>query len=163
MEIKDRLQQLIDYKTGGRQTDFARLTGWTPQYLFKLLKGKDFGLRPCLTLLEVMPEVNARWLLLGEGTMLTDGGCALTGIRRDILNLADRLMSLESLLPFMTEAEVRTVAKAIQWGRRPVFSPDRLSELRNRAVNQQRNVDAHVRQAMIKSDEKLCRQQTAKE
>ena len=41
-----RLQDIIKYKTGGRQTAFAALLNWSPQYLSKLLKGVDFGLQP---------------------------------------------------------------------------------------------------------------------
>ena len=44
--MNKRLQEIIQYKTGGRQKDFAELMGWTPQYVFKLLKGENFGLSP---------------------------------------------------------------------------------------------------------------------
>ena len=67
--MKDRLQQILDYKTGGKQTPFAKMLGWTPQYLAKLLRGDNFGIQPVITLLSTFPEINARWLLLGDGQM----------------------------------------------------------------------------------------------
>lgn len=65
--MNDRLKEIIEYKTGGRRTEFCKLLGWSPQYLAKLLRGGNFGLQPVLTLLEVLLEINARWLLLGQG------------------------------------------------------------------------------------------------
>ena len=70
--MNKRLQEIIQYKTGGRQKDFAELMGWTPQYVFKLLKGENFGLSPVLKICEALPELNARWLLTGQGDMLTE-------------------------------------------------------------------------------------------
>lgn len=71
--MNSRLLEIIRYKTGGRQTPFAELLGWSPQYLTKLLKGDNFGLSPVLTILSAFPEINARWFLFGEGSMLEAG------------------------------------------------------------------------------------------
>ena len=71
--MNNRLLDIIKYETGGRQKDFAAAMGWTPQYLTKLLKGENFGITPVKTLLEKLPEINARWLLLGQGEMLEMG------------------------------------------------------------------------------------------
>lgn len=65
--MNTRLRQIIDYKTNGKKKAFAELIGWKPQYLGKLLHGDDFGLKPVIALLTALPEINARWLLLGEG------------------------------------------------------------------------------------------------
>ena len=46
------------------------MLGWTPQYIAKLLRGENLGISPVITLLEALPEINARWLLLGQGDML---------------------------------------------------------------------------------------------
>ncbi|MBR2398595.1 MAG: hypothetical protein IKA96_01385 [Alistipes sp.] len=35
-----------------------------------MLKGERIGLNPIVTLLDKFPELNARWILLGEGAML---------------------------------------------------------------------------------------------
>lgn len=60
--MNDRLLELIQYKTGGKQADFAEFMGWSPQYLNRLTKGESgIGIRPIITLLEKFPELNARW------------------------------------------------------------------------------------------------------
>lgn len=72
---------VIRYKTGGRQKPFAEFMGWTPPYLAKLLRGENFGLQPVLSLLEKLPEINARWLLLGQGSMLNDDMSSVCVVR----------------------------------------------------------------------------------
>lgn len=42
--MNSRLLDIIRYKTGGKQSEFAALLGWTPQYLAKLLRGENFGI-----------------------------------------------------------------------------------------------------------------------
>lgn len=58
--MNNRLLEIIKYRTGGNQSKFAALMGWSPQYLSKLVKGVDFGLAPILTILQKLPEINAR-------------------------------------------------------------------------------------------------------
>lgn len=45
------LSQFIDYATGGNRAEFARIVGWSPQYLNTMLKGERIGLNPVVTLL----------------------------------------------------------------------------------------------------------------
>lgn len=46
-EINERLAQLVDHMTGGRQGRFAVMVGWAPQYLGNLLKGASgIGINP---------------------------------------------------------------------------------------------------------------------
>lgn len=65
-----RLNTLIQYRTDGSRTDFAEIMGWSRPYLSKLLRGESWGIAPVRRIIEVIPEVDARWLLLGEGNML---------------------------------------------------------------------------------------------
>ena len=53
--MNKRLAQFIEYKTGGNQKEFARLLGWSPQYLHKMLKGDSMGIQPVISLLQVFP------------------------------------------------------------------------------------------------------------
>lgn len=55
--MQTRLLEFIKYKTNGKQSDFARLLGWSPQYLYKLLQG-SIGIHPIITMLEKFPELN---------------------------------------------------------------------------------------------------------
>ena len=157
--MNNRLQEIIRYKTGGRQTDFANLCGWTPQYLAKLLRGENFGIRPVLTLLEVLPEINARWLLLGQGDMLEIG--KLFNLQREAFAHVQAVLEIEKYIPYMSPAELHEYEQAVTTGRKPVFSPDTLSSWQQRASERETELGAKFAAANAKSD-KLCRQRTAK-
>ena len=100
--MNTRLSQFIDYATGGNKADFARSLGWTPQYLSGMLKDCRIGMNPLLTLLAKYPELNARWLLLGEGAMLTACGDAIKA-------QLTRLLNIEQYLPVMTAEEQQRI------------------------------------------------------
>lgn len=154
-----RLQEIIKYRTGGRQRDFAELCGWTPQYLAKLLRGENFGIRPVLTLLEKLPEINARWLLLGQGDMLEIG--KLFSIQREALAHIQAILEIEKYIPFMSPDELHEYEQAVTTGRKPVFSPDTLSSWQQRASEREEELTAKFAAANAKS-EKLCKRPTAK-
>ncbi|MCQ2058710.1 MAG: hypothetical protein MJY71_02635 [Bacteroidaceae bacterium] len=147
--MKDRLRQIIEYKTGGRQTEFATLLGWTPPYLSKLLKGVDFGIRPVISILETLPEIDARWFLLGTGDMLTDA-------RRNRLHAALQdnvfeLLDLEKFIPVMTADELRLFETAVLKGVRPAFSRDTLTEWRRLLREKEQKTDERFAAAQDKS------------
>lgn len=157
--MNTRLQEIIKYKTGGRQTAFAELLGWTPQYLFKLLKGRDFGLQPVLKIVETLPELNARWFLTGEGEMLTDDHRA--DLRREAVQQAQKIMDFERLVPVMSADELRQFETLLTGQAEAYFSPDTLTKMNERADERIREINARFAAANAKSDE-LCRQKTAK-
>ncbi len=97
--MHNRLLEFIQYKTKGVQADFAELMGWSPQYLNKLIREGSIGIKPITALLEKFPELNARWLLLGEGVMIDSG--------YDIMkHHIFRLLQLEKYMPVMTPNEL---------------------------------------------------------
>lgn len=99
--MNTRLRTLIDLKTGGNQSEFAALMGWSPQYLFRLLKGESgIGIRPVIALLEKFPSLNARWLLLGEGAPFSSG---VDAAKQHLY----RLLSLEKYMPVMSAEQLR--------------------------------------------------------
>ncbi|MCM1078535.1 MAG: hypothetical protein NC344_09720 [Bacteroidales bacterium] len=107
--IELRLAQYIQYRTGGRKSEFAARLGWSKQYLNTLLRGKSIGLAPVAALLRTFPDLNARWLLFGEGTMTT---YASDAIRRHM----HALLTLDRYLAVMTPEELRTVeAGKYEW------------------------------------------------
>ena len=119
--MQDRIKAIIDYKTGGRIGEFGALLGWSPPYISKLLRGACIGLSPVRTILEALPEINARWLILGEGQMLNDA--RLLALRREAVARASSLMAIDRYIDVMTPDELRCLEKAIASGRAPAFSP----------------------------------------
>lgn len=157
--MNSRLREIINYKTGGWQNPFAELLGWSPQYLAKLLKGENFGLSPVLTLLSTFPEINARWFLFGEGSMLEAG--RLFELQRESMSHIMSLLDLDKYIPYMSGEEVREFEEAVQSGRKPDFSPDTVAKWQSLLDDRNRALDARFAEAKAKSDE-LCRQKTAK-
>lgn len=100
--MNTRLSQFIDYATNGNRAEFARIVGWSPQYLNSMLKGERIGLSPIVTLLDKFPELNARWVLLGEGAMLAP---SVDAMKQHLF----RLLEIERYLPVMTAEEQQCV------------------------------------------------------
>lgn len=157
--MNTRLLEIIKYKTGGRQTPFAELLGWSPQYLAKLLKGDNFGLSPVLTLLSAFPEINARWLLFGSGSMLEAG--RLFDLQRESMAHICSLLDLDKYIPFMSGDEIREFEEALQSGRQPNFDSERVERWQALLDDRNRDRDARFNEATAKSDE-LCKPKTVK-
>lgn len=157
--MNNRLLEIIKYKTGGKKQQFAELVGWSPQYLTKLLNGENFGLQPVLTILSAFPEISARWLLFGSGSMLEIG--RLFDLQREAMSQVQSLLDIERYIPFMSGEEVKEFETALISGHRPVFSPDTLSRWQRLSSERTEEINAKFAQAAAKSDE-LCRQRTVR-
>lgn len=155
-----RLQQLIEYKTGGKQSEFARLLGWTPQYLSKLLRGEDFGIKPILAILNAIPEVNARWVLCGTGEMIEDA--KFSEVRREMLERMQAVLDAEKYMPVMTPSELYDFEQVVLSGRKPEISPSQLSEWERKLTDRNDELDARIATAMAKSRVPKCKQKIAK-
>lgn len=112
--MTSRLTTFIDYATNGNKAEFARSVGWTPQYLNNLLREGSMGINPVVAVLERYPELNARWILLGEGAMLSTGVDAL---KQRLLYL----LEIERYLPVMTaEEQARIIAGDLAFDRETI-------------------------------------------
>ena len=150
--MNERLLQFIEYKTNGKQADFALLVGWIPQYVSKLIKGENFGIRPVITLLKTFPELNARWLLTGEGEMLSFNPA--TSVIKDRLQ---RLLELEKYMKVMTPAELHqiTVGENLDFPQETFDKWEKLLEERDKEWEERKL------EAMNKQKE-LCKMKIAK-
>lgn len=109
-----RLTTFIDYATNGNKAEFARSVGWTPQYLSNLLRERSMGINPVVAVLERYPELNARWILLGEGAMLSSG---VDILKQRLLYL----LEIEQYLPVMTaEEQSRVIAGDLAFDRETI-------------------------------------------
>lgn len=157
--MENRLNEIIRYKTDGSKKEFAELLGWSQQYLSKLLHGQDFGLRPVLTILERIPEINARWFLLGEGDMFMDD--RVNDLRRGAYNHIQAVLDLERFVPVMSPKELREYERVITGHKRPDFSPEVRMRWIEQIHEQEQERDSRVEDAIRKS-ERQCRRKTAR-
>lgn len=151
--MNNRLSEIIKYKTGGKQTQFASIMGWSPQYLNKLVKGIDFGLAPVLAILQKLPEINARWFLLGDGEMLQES--KLTELRATAQSYILSILEMEKYLPVMSPSEVREFEKICIGELKPNFNPEKVADWKNRLAARNESINE-------KFNEALCRQPKAK-
>lgn len=158
--MNNRLLELIKYKTGGRQKAFAELLGWTPQYLAKLLRGENFGLQPVLALVEKLPEINARWLLLGEGQMLNDD--KIFGLRRETYSRVQSILAFDRFLPVMSADEIRRFEDVLSGKSYPDFSDEEVARWEILLTEKNEALASRVDEAIAKSV-KPCRPPKAKQ
>ncbi len=157
--MNERLLDIIKYKTGGKQTEFALLMGWSPQYLAKLIKGNNFGLQPVLAIIGNLPEVNARWFLLGEGEMLLDD--KFSTIRKVMHENMLRVLDMEKYMSVMSPEELRDFEMVVSGKKKADFSPDIIDKWERLLAERKSDINARFKTANNKSD-KTCRQRKAK-
>lgn len=148
--MNERLILIIQYVSSGKQAIFAEKMGWTPQYLNRLTKGESsIGIRPVVAILEMFPEINARWFLLGEGTMLSS---AVDKVKARLI----MLLEIEKYMPVMTPSELRELSEGkIEFEQATIDRWSALLDQQNKEINDRFN-EAYKRQ------EELCRQNKAK-
>ncbi len=68
--MNSRIRLILNYK-GITATEFANAIGVQPSNVSHVLNGRNNPSQPFIEkILSFYPEINARWLLLGEGSML---------------------------------------------------------------------------------------------
>ena len=117
------------------------------------------GLQPVLSILEKLPEINARWFLFGDGSMLEIG--KMFDLQRETMNHIQELLDLDKYIPYMSPEELHQFEEALTTGKKPVFSPDTVSKWQERLNDRESEINAKFAAANRKSEE-LCRQRTAK-
>lgn len=157
--MNSRLLEIIKYKTGGRQSEFAELMGWSPQYLTKLLKGTNFGISPVMTVLTTLPEINARWFMLGEGDMIEEP--KYSDIRKSMLENMLKVIDIEKFMPVMSSEELREFEQVVVGSKQADFSPELLDKWIDLLQAREDKTTEKFNAAMAKSD-KTCKQKRAK-
>lgn len=97
-----RILDIIKYATDGNKAQFAEKLGWKGQYLQNILKGV-IGLTPITTILKAFPEINARWLILGDGSMLDE----TLFMRRQLSVLSDELQTISDTVRTLSKENVQ--------------------------------------------------------
>ena len=154
--MKDRLRQVVRYKTNGKQKAFAELMGWTPAYMTKLMRGDGIGLQPILTLLEKLPEIDARWFLFGSGQMIDTAHPAAI-VREEAMRHVQEVLDLERFLPVMSPEELQRYEQIIRGGGATDFTAEDRARWLEQTYSRQRDLDKRFKDATEQSDE-LCRQ-----
>lgn len=158
MELHERIADFISY-VADKQKDAAEILGWSPQYLSKILSGKEIGLTPILTILKIFPELNARWLLLGEGVMLNENH--ILEVRQLVQDNISRMLEFEKYIPVMTGEELKAFTKAVTGKKNANFGTETIEEWKERLSARGESNQNIIQEAMNKSKE-LCKTKKVK-
>ncbi len=101
-EVNKRIQEYIDYRYNGNRTQFGNVLGWSANYTYKILRGESIGLSPITDILGTFPDINARWLMFGTGTMVEAPS-------KRIFSAIEELLQIEQYLSVMSIEELRKV------------------------------------------------------
>lgn len=146
--MNERLSQIIQYRTGGRQAQFAALLGWSPQYLSKLLRGENFGLAPIVTILRILPEIDARWLLLGEGEMLRNA--KINQLSCAALQFVNSILDLEKYIPVMSPTELHEFERICVGKIAPKFNDEQIAAWQQRLTERETELNTKFQNALCK-------------
>ena len=107
-----------------------------------------------MTIIEKLPEINARWFLTGEGEMIDFP--KYTDIRKTMLSNMISVLDVEKYMPIMTPEELHHFEQIIKGGKKPDFSPDLLEKWQTLLSEREDKINAKFKAASGKSDT-ICR------
>ena len=108
-DIGKRFREFVDYKRGGESySKFAERLDMSNQRMNNLFNGIQFGIKVIDVLMRKFPELNIRWLVLGEGEMLLKEYKTKEEekIRAD---LSFRIKEIESLIPHLPYSKLMQI------------------------------------------------------
>lgn len=100
--INERFKKVIELKAGS-QVNYAREIGAHVQSINAYCNNKGIGINPILRLLQQYPDVNANYILTGEGSLTIQNECIelkplkieIDILKKEIENLIDKIKQLE--------------------------------------------------------------------
>lgn len=109
-DIGTRFRKFIDYKKGNDSyVKIAEKLGMSNQRMSNLFSGKEFGIKVIEVLMKEFPELNIRWLVLGQGEMLLKEYREKEEeqIRND---LSFRFKEIESIIPHLSLNQLKRIS-----------------------------------------------------
>lgn len=110
MTLQSRIQHLVNIKAAGNKSRFARMVGWQPQYMARVTAvDGPVGLAIVTKILEAFPDVDGRWLVLGEGEPIT----ADNDLKRKLYQRIDEYARLADHINYMEPSELEAYNQAL--------------------------------------------------
>jgi len=115
MTLPSRIQYLVNIKAAGNKSRFARMVGWPAQYMSRITKdsGATVGLAVVTKILETFPDIDGRWLVLGEGEPFV----ADFHLKRLIYERISEYTKLADQINKLTPEEIEKYKKELEAGR----------------------------------------------
>lgn len=101
MELNERFRLIVKLKAKNN-TQFAKMMDWTTAYLSQILcNTTGIGLSPIKEVLTRFPDIDARWLILGEGYVFGT-------IEQGIIRHVEEMTALKKYVSVMSEEELNS-------------------------------------------------------
>lgn len=158
--INERIAYIVNVRVDGNTARFAELLGTSRQYVNKLIKeGGSVGIEPISKILKIFPEIDARWLILGEGSPFIRAVKEIeirTGIELKLKTLTD----LERYIPAMDEADLDKLSEALRSGMDPEIDSSKFTAWESVINDKKEILEQRVSEAMKKG---ICKTKKAKQ
>lgn len=129
--LADRISEIIDFKTKGKKKEFAEMMDWSASYVTKIMSGISIGLIPVMEILNRFPEINANWLIKGQGQMISLD--MEYEIRNQAFEKAISLIQVQMFVSVMTGKELNVFINSLKTGIFP-FGSEVITDWENRLL-----------------------------
>ena len=155
MEIQDRIIEIIDYKTQGNKKRFSFEIGVPQTQMTQVARGRSIGITFVCRILSRYPDISARWLLLGEGTMLNME--AQNDLRTDLLNHVQMVLQLDRFVSVMTGEELSQYISTLNNPSLLILPDAKIQEWEQREILRDKEINKRI-EAAIQESNRLCKQ-----
>lgn len=141
--IGDRIAFVASIKaTSSKQ--FAAMVGWSQVQMCRIVNNvQGVGLVPVQRVLETFPDIDARWLIFGDGSPFRD-------VQQRLVSGLVHLLSYEKYIPVMTESEQLRYLNAVNYLIDDLFPAETVARWEN-ALNSRENIGEAIDKAMKES------------
>lgn len=155
--INERLAQIIEEKMkefgDSKKTDFARRMGTSSQNLLNIsTPGRSVGLAPVVRFLEMFPDIDARWLILGDPDRINE-------LKTLITDKIILLLNIEAYISAMSRQEIEDIISNLKDNNIPFIEPYKFRAWDAILSNKKQFIDFPE----YPNNEKLCKTKKAKE
>lgn len=128
--MNKRIRQIINAKTGGNVTQFAEICGVSTSTMAHALSNiRDCSAMTLAAIVNAYPDINANWLLTGNGDMTRPFGLAYA--EAQFLKNVLKTLEIAALIPKMSGEQVQRFQVDAAQGRTPDFTDEELRILKN--------------------------------
>lgn len=126
--MKNRIRKLINIKANGNLSAFAQKCGVSAQTIINAVKQDTCSCKTAAAILSTFPDINAHWLITGDGDITRPFGLAYA--ENIFLHNILKTLNLAVLVPKMSAEQVNRFQIATAQGKVPEFSDEEIESIK---------------------------------